>query len=333
MTQDGNPAQVILSIIIVNYRSWDCLGPCLDRLMEESQGQPWEIIVADNDSADGRLAEFSGRFPRVRFIENPDNGGFAYGCNRGAAQAAGEILLFLNPDVIAEAGSIARLIDAKCENPDIAVLSARQVDAQGRTRKVFDMFPNRLTWFRTVKFLLRTLNPHRYPDPRRPFSGLLDCDWVSGSVFMIGRADFERLGGWREDYWMYVEDCDLCLRARRHGLRVACSGDVRMLHHHGGASRQNFPISVLTRTEAIISKHLFVHLNYRGINRALNHLCVFLAVVPKLLIYSLLDVLTLRRSEMLRTRSGVLRGLVGHYAHALRNGTWRSRQVMPRTPA
>jgi len=324
---------VILSIIIVNYRSWDCLEACLDRLVEESEGQPWELIVADNDSADGRLAGFTARFPRVRFIQNPKNGGFAYGCNRGTALATGEVLLFLNPDVIAESGSIGILIETKRENPGISVFSARQVDAQGRTRKVFDMFPDKLTWFRSAKFLLRTVRPDRYPDPRRPFSGLLDCDWVSGSVLMIGRDDFNRLGGWREDYWMYVEDCDLCLRARRQGMRVACSGDVRMIHHHGGASRQNFSVSVLTRTEAIISKHLFVHLNYRGPNRGLNHLCVFLAVVPKLLMFSLLDLLTLRRSTMLRTRSAVLVGLIRHYGYALRNRTWHSRQVELRAKA
>lgn len=318
---------MILSIIIVNYRSWDCLVACLDCLVEESEGQPWEIIVVDNHSADGRLEGFIGRFPSVNFIENPWNGGFAYGCNRGAALATGKILLFLNPDVIAESGSIAKLIETKRGNSAITVLSARQVDDQGRTRKAFDIFPDKLSWFRTVKFLLRTLKPRRYPDPKRPFSGLLDCDWVSGSVLMMGREDFDRLGGWREDYWMYVEDCDLCLRARRQGMRVACSGDVRMIHHHGGASRQNFSISVLTRTEAIISKHLFVHLNYRGLNRAINHLCVLLAVVPKLIVFSLLDLLTLRRSTMLKTRSSVLLGLFRHYGYALRNRTWCSRQL------
>lgn len=316
-----------LSIIIVNYRSWDCLASCLEGLMEEGNNPDWEVIVVDNRSGDGRLQEFRARFPTVRFVENPRNGGFAYGCNRGAGLASGENLLFLNPDVIAGPDSVRELLERKHKNPDIAILSASQVDARGRPRKVFDVFPDKLTWFRTTKFLLRRLSPRRYPDPRRAFTGLLDCDWVSGSVFMIGRDDFHRLRGWREDYWMYVEDCDLCLRAARQGMRVACCGDVRVTHYHGGASRQNFSISVLTRTEAAISKHLFVHLNYRGLNRVVNHFCVFLAVVPKLLIYSLLDLLTLRRSETLRTRSGVLFGLFGHYGRVLRRKNWRSSQV------
>ncbi len=319
-----------LSIIIVNYRSWECLEKCLARLTQEASGKDWEIIVVDNHSVDGQLGAFSQQFAGVRFDEAPRNGGFGYGCNRGAALASGDELLFLNPDVIPEPGSVQRLGEIKTGQANLAILSASQVDARGRWRKVFDVFPNRLTWFRAGKFFLRLVFPRRYPDPRKEFTGVLDCDWVSGSVFMIGRDDFDRLGGWREDYWMYVEDCDFCLRARRAGLRVAVTGDVRMMHAHGGASRQTFEISVLTRTEVAISKHVFVQLNYRGVNRVVNHVCVFLAVVPKLLLLAVLDLLTLRRSKTLRTRSAVLLGLMAHYAHALRNGDWHSRQVAVR---
>ncbi len=317
-----------LSIIIVNYRSWDCLENCLDRLAEESPGGDWEVIVVDNHSDDGRLEAFARQYPEVRFDEAPSNGGFGYGCNRGARLANGNLFLFLNPDVIPEPGSIEALCALKAAEPQVAILSAGQVDGKGRWRKVFDVFPNRLTWFRTTKFILRRLFPGKYPDPRKSFAGLLDCDWVSGSVFMVGRDDFTRLGGWRPDYWMYVEDTDFCLRARRAGLRVALAGDVRMMHAHGGASRQNFQISVLTRTEAAISKHVFVQLNYSGLNRVVNHLCVFLALVPKLVLLSLVDLLTLRQVKTFRTRSGVLMGLLAHYGRVLRTGNWRSRQVV-----
>lgn len=316
-----------LSVVIVNYRSWGCLETCLASLLSEAEGQPWEIIVVDNRSDDGQLDEFRARFPSVRFSESDRNGGFAYGCNRGAALASGKTLLFLNPDVEIEPGSLRSLFEARRAHPEIAILSTCQVDARGRLRKVFDMFPDKLTWFRSTKFLLRWLRPARYPDPRRPYSGLLEVDWVSGSVLMIDREDFDRLGGWREDFWMYVEDCDLCLRARRAGMRVACSGDLRVVHYHGGASRQTQEISILTRTEAIISKHLYAHLNFRGVDRVANQLCIFLAVVPKLAVLSLLDLLTLRQVGFLKTRAGVFGGLCMHYAHALRARSWCSRQV------
>lgn len=318
---------LVLSIIIVNFRSWDCLERCLERLLEEGRDESWEIIVVDNQSADGVLDGFSRRFGHVVFHEAPRNGGFAYGCNLGAGLARGDALLFLNPDTVPEAGSVQSLLQLKEAHPDIAILSAGQVDARGQWRKVFDVFPHTLTWFRTSKFLFRLLAPKRFPNPRRAFEGLRDCDWVSGSVFMISRDTFEQLGRWREDFWMYVEDCDFCFRARQAGLRVALAGDIRMMHAHGGATRQNDAIAVLTRTEAAISKHVYVHLNHHGLDRSINHLCVFLAVVPKLVLMALLDGLTLRQVRTLRTRSGVLFGLISHYAHVVRSGDWRSRQV------
>lgn len=319
-----------LSIIIVNYRSWESLEKCLESLRDEASEQPWEVIVVDNHSNDGRLQDFAARHVSVRFIESDWNSGFAAGCNQGAAQGSAPTLLFLNPDVIAEPGSIRALLNVKLKSPDIVILSASQVDARGRLGKVFDMFPDKLTWFRSVKYLLRRLRPDRYPNPRQPFTGLLDCDWVSGSVFMISRVDFGRLGGWREDYWIYSEDRDLCLRARRTGGRVVCSGDIRLIHAHGGASRQNESISTLARTEAIISKHLFVHLNFCGLDRAVNHACVFASVVPGLVLSGLLDLLTLRRLKTLNGRSGVLLGLFRHYVQALRSGDWRSSRVAAR---
>ncbi len=319
---------MILSIIIVNYRTWDCLENCLHTLTSNVPRQSWEIIVVDNQSADGKLSEFAARFPGVHFTESRWNGGFAHGCNLGAKPARGRCLLFLNPDVIAERGSIQALLDIKHANPDVAVLTASQVDDKGRLRKVFDVFSDKLTWFPTVKFLMRILKPGRFPNPRRPFTGLLDCDWVSGSVFMIDRTDFDLLNGWRNEYWMYSEDRDFCFRARGANKRVACTGDVRLIHSHGGASRQNLSISILTRTEVIISKHLFIHLNYHDNNEALNHLCVFLAVVPRLLLCSFLDLITLRHFVVLNTRTGVLCGLFRHYFHAHRSRTWRSSQVV-----
>ena len=72
------------------------------------------------------------------------------------------------------------------------------------------MFPDLLTWYKSVKTLLRVIRPGRFPNPRREYAGLIDVDWVGGSILLVSREHFDHLGGWCEDYWMYVEDCDLC---------------------------------------------------------------------------------------------------------------------------
>ena len=169
--------------------------------------------------------------------------------------------------------------------------------------------------------------PGRYPNPRQQQTGLVYCDWVSGAIFMIDRPHFEQLGGWCEDYWLYSEDSDLCYLAQLRGWRVACTSEVTFLHHHGGASRQNRQITVITKTEAIISKHLFNHRHRKGFQRVINHCLIVLANVPELCFWALLDVLTFRRFKVLSIRTSMLRKLMVHYGKVFRSGDWRSSRI------
>lgn len=283
--------------------------------------------MADNCSGDGQLAPFAARYPDVEFIANPKNGGFAYGCNVGASAARGGRLLFLNPDVVPAAGQVGALLAVKDRMRDVAILTARQVNGRGQPQKAWDVFPDGIGYFKSVKSLLRLLWPSRYPNPRGEWCESVYCDWVSGSVLLIDRADFDALGGWCEDYWMYSEDCDLCFRAGRAGMRAACTPEVTFRHLHGGASRQNRAVTVLTKSEAIISRHLFNQRNRSGARRAFNHLFILLAAVPELMLWSALDWLTLRRFEALSIRSSMLARIVAHYRKVLRTGDWRSAQM------
>ncbi len=316
-----------LSIIIVNYRSWSFLEDCLAGLLSDPQAGDWQIIVVDNHSCDGELENFSRRFDRVSFIANSRNGGFAFGCNTGAGIASGKRLLFLNPDVMVRPGEVPALLAAADRHPDVAILTATQVNAKDQVQKAWDVFPNLLTYFKSVKSVMRKLVPAYYPDPRAGQKDLVYCDWVSGSILLIKREDFDDLGGWCEDYWMYAEDCDLCYLAHARGLRVACTPDVRFVHLHGGASRQNREITVLTKCEAIISKHVFNHRHRTGIQRALNHLFISLSAVPELMLWSVLNLLTLHRINALTIRSSMLLRILGHYLHVFHRGDWRSRQI------
>jgi GT2 family glycosyltransferase len=313
---------VKLSIIIVNYRSWDSLERCLQSLVADGRHQ---VIVVDNASGDGKLTQVASRYPMVEFHESPVNGGFAHGCNQGAGKARGELLLFMNPDVLAEPAQVEALAEFRRAHPTYAICSARQVDANGRLQKAFDVFPDLLTWFKSVKSLLRLLRPSRFPNPYRELSGPVECDWVSGSIFLIGRAEFEQLGGWCESYWMYMEDCDLCFQARSQGLKVAYTPHVSFVHLHGGASRQTPEVTVRTKTETVISKHVFIDRHSRGFRNPANHLIVAVKSLVPLAVYSLLDLLTLHLVSPLKTRSRMFLGLLGYYRGSPGSRQWRSR--------
>lgn len=316
-----------VSIVIVNFRAWQHLRAAMDALLP---GLPddWEVIVVDNESEPGPFAEFESAYPRLRMIANEANSGFGYGSNIGAATAGGDWLLFMNPDVVATVDDIRALLNEMSTHPDVAILAPRQVDTGGRAQKVFDEFPGALNQSRTLKSLARLLSPRRSPDPHAEHRELVYCDWVTGSVLLIRRSDFESLGGWSADFWMYAEDADLCRRAADRGMKVAYTPSVSVVHAHGGSSRINVAVKAMTKLEVIISKHVYVSRHIHGLRGLLAHGMIVLTRVPPIAIGALADLLTLRRVPALRVRGRMFGNLLRYYAGAIGRRTWRSERAL-----
>ena len=166
--------------------------------------------------------------------------------------------------------------------------------------------------------------PAMFPDPRADHKTITYCDWVTGSVLLIDRADFDAIGGWAEDYWMYVEDADLCRSARTLGLTVAYAPEVQVIHAHGGSSRLNVDVKSMTKLEVIISKHVYTSRHTVGPERVLTHALIVLLRLPMLMMASILDWITFRRIPALRVRSRMLVGLLQYYFGVFRTGSWMS---------
>jgi GT2 family glycosyltransferase len=319
---------VKLSIIIVNYKAWGHVESALDVIHTGFPGD-WEIIIVDNESEPVAFQEFQSRYAWVNLIAIPDNIGFGFGCRVGAAEARGDQLLFMNPDVVATVDEIRALLLEKSEHPDVAVLSPKQVGTDGQPQKVFDDFPSLHNQSKTMKALVRLIVPSRSPDPHAEHTELTYCDWVTGSFLLIDKADYDAIGGWSPDFWMYAEDADLCRRAQNAGLRVAYTPKVQVIHAHGGSSRINVQVKSMTKLEVIISKHVYTWKHTRGLERWLTHCLIASLRLPSLVIAGLLDLISLRQIPTLRVRSRMLRGLLGYYGGVLKSGTW----VSPRAQA
>jgi GT2 family glycosyltransferase len=318
-----------LTIITVNFRCWDHLRAALDGLSPATQLHEgrWEIIVVDNASGGDELEQFRKRYDTVRFLENAGNLGFASANNLGARNAAGEYLLFMNPDVVVDPTQVDALLREKKAHPEIALLTAPQFDGRGRLQKSFDQFPDLLTYFRSVRSLMRKLLPGRNPDPRRLHDEIVHCDWISGSLLMLSREDFEHLGGWSEDYWMYAEDIDLCRRAADLGLARALTPAAQFTHLHGGASRRDPAVTLITKSEVMISAHVYIQRHFTGIHRVANHVIVGLRNLGPLTVAGLVNLLTLGRLPGIRLRSRLLGILLRHYTRVIATGNWVSQRA------
>ena len=220
-----------IAAIVVAFNSEETLDECLTRL--RAAEDVVEIRVVDKESRDGSLdivQRHALADPRLRFIANPDNPGFAVACNQGAAETHAPWLAFVNPDCFVEADTLRRM-QAHALRADGGLIGADLVDEAG----VRDVAARR----RDPDFAAMLRDPSRARldvelDAAQPLQAV---DAVSGALMLMPRGLFERIGGFDAGYRLHAEDLDLCRRARAEGALVACANDVRVLHVRGVSSR------------------------------------------------------------------------------------------------
>jgi N-acetylglucosaminyl-diphospho-decaprenol L-rhamnosyltransferase len=205
-----------IGIIIVTYNSAAVIGSCLEAALASRA----EVLVVDNASADGTVAEAARRGARV--IANPSNLGFAAAVNQGFAILNCPYILLLNPDAIFNTGLEA--LREACDLPRAAGAGGLLVDSSGHPQIGFMVrkFPT------PVALILESLLLNRIW-PRNPinaayrcldldYSALQSVEQPAGAFLMIRRALWEELGGFDEQFWpLWFEDVDFCRRAADRG--------------------------------------------------------------------------------------------------------------------
>ena len=220
-----------IAAVVVSHDSEETIDDCLQRL-RNAEGVT-EIRVVDNDSCDATL-EIVQRHavadPRLRFIANPDNPGFAVACNQGAVDSASPWLAFVNPDCLVEPDTLKCLqMHAEAEAP--ALLSADLVNEDG----VRDAAARRHD--PDFAAMLRSPAAARLGVEVDAIASLQQVDAVSGALMLLPRWLFARVEGFDQGYRLHAEDLDLCRRVRDVGARVMVANDVRVVHVRGVSSR------------------------------------------------------------------------------------------------
>lgn len=226
-----------LAVVVVSHESASTLEDCLLRL-RAARGVA-EIRVIDNASLDGTLdiiQRHAAMDPRVRFIGNPDNPGFAVACNQGAGESAAPWLAFVNPDLMIETDTLSRLrLHADALAGEV-LLGVDLVDEAGHrdeaARRRDPDFKGML-----AAMLSSPSRASKLGVSANEAESLQRVDAVSGALMLMPRVLFDRLGGFDEGYRLHAEDLDLCRRARMAGATVAVANDIRVLHLRGVSSR------------------------------------------------------------------------------------------------
>ena len=270
------------AVIVVAYESGDALTRCLDSLAGE------DVIVVNNG---GGGPEIEDAARRARVIDS-DNVGFGAGCNRGARETDAEVVVFLNPDTVAQPGALEALARV-LEQPDVGVV-------QARLRLLQD--PERLNSSGNVVHVSGLAWPGGYGDPAEGLTAAREIPYASGAAFAIRREVFLELGGFSEELFLYQEDLELSWRAHLRGLRVLVVPEADVLHDYvleqPGRQKEYY----LERNRLIVLLTAFS-----------GRLLLLLA--PVLLAFELGIV-------ALAWRQGWLREKVGGWAWLVRNRAW-----------
>lgn len=239
-----------VSIIIVNWNVLELLRACLQSLFAE-RGMPfeqYEVLVVDNNSADGSAQMVRDEFPDVRLVVNAENVGFGRANNQAYRLARGQHIILLNPDTVVLHRAMDGMIDYMDAHPDIGVLGCRLLNSDGSYQRwTAGAFP---TLWRTARhaFFLDLLFPGEASSTlylNRDVKVDLDVDWVSGACMALRR---EAVGDhiFDEAFFMYGEDAELCDRMHLTGWRVVYSPSATVVHHHGKSMQQQQGAILLT---------------------------------------------------------------------------------------
>ncbi len=223
-----------IAAVVVNYESGPALARCVERLLHEAPG---ELVVVDNGSVDGSLAELRRRVPEVTVVDPGRNLGYGAAANRGAAATTASALLVCNSDLEVGPGSLGVLARALDAGPDRGVVGPLIRDPGGRRYPSARRFPA-LTDAAGHAVLGLLAPDNRFTRAYHQAhleeaSGVEEVDWLSGACLLLKRSAFEEVGGFDESYFMYAEDVDLCWRLARAGWTSAYVPGAEVIHLQG----------------------------------------------------------------------------------------------------
>lgn len=239
----------LLLVVIVNYRTPTLTIDCLRSLVDEVRSLlGTRVIVTDNASGDDSVEQIQtaietegwGDWASLMPLEH--NGGFAFGNNAAIRPALKSTnpppyFLLLNPDTIVRPGALKELVDFMNKHPNVGIAGSRLEDPDGtpqhsafRFHTVFSELDLGLRLGLVSKLLSRWIIAPPVSDET------CQTDWVAGASMIVRREVFEQVGLMDEEYFMYYEEVDFCLQAKRAGWSCWYVPHSRVVHLVGQSS-------------------------------------------------------------------------------------------------
>jgi N-acetylglucosaminyl-diphospho-decaprenol L-rhamnosyltransferase len=209
-----------VTVIIVTYNSCHCMADLAPALAHFPH-----VVFSDNASQDGSAAQARLSVPHAKVLEHKSNLGFGAANNRALAQVQTPFALLLNPDCELNAEAAAQLLEVAMQFPEAAIIA-----------------PQLLRKDRSIDVNYRWPSNHWKPKCHEPAQAPCCVGFVTGAVMLFRMAHFQGVGFFDEDFFLYYEDDDLCLRLFKAKKSIVVAPQVQWLHASRGSVRGKHPI-------------------------------------------------------------------------------------------
>ncbi|MCJ7688355.1 MAG: glycosyltransferase family 2 protein [Clostridiaceae bacterium] len=284
-----------ISIIIVNFNSFQMLKECLDSIVKHTNPKIiFEIIIIDNNSNEGNIRSFLKDYSQVKLVINTDNRGFAAANNQGIKIAKGKYILFLNNDTLFLEDSISKILAFLGKNGQNSIIGCRLLNGD-RSHQASVVDRDSLSNSFGENFFLylifkkiRALNKY-YLSSNEPDSPS-EVDIIKGAFIFCTKKIVDELSGFDERFFFYSEETDLCIRAILKGYKIYYFPQTQIIHYGGYATDKNLWFKFKNQTTAriqIFQKH------YSGLSFFLLISFHFVGIFIRIFVYFLGGIVTL----------------------------------------
>ena len=229
-----------LSVVIVNYQTFELTRNTINSIFEYSYPFSYEILVVDNASTDDSLSKLQDYFKdKVTFIASKENNGFAAGNNQALRIAKGRYVLLLNSDTIVWENTLEDIYNYMEKHTDVGASGCRVLLENGDLDKACKRsFPNVKNSFFRLFHIPTNSKDDNYNLDDLPDDEIYEIDCLTGA-FMFMRAEaLNEAGLLDETFFMYGEDIDLCYRIKKAGWKIIYYGESKITHLKGASSKK-----------------------------------------------------------------------------------------------
>lgn len=249
-----------LSIVTINYNTSEATIDCIKSIVAITTKVNYEIVVVDNASNEQDFLNLKSKLellnlPYLRLKRSNLNTGFGTGNMIGYAETnPSKYICFINSDVELIDDSFPVLKTYLDEHQDVAVVSPQSVNEHLAFVPTIDHFAS---WQREIftRKGLELVNKNRFPKRKKTYSAPIVADFIAGSFMFIRRSDFDQIGGFDPNIFLYYEETDISRRLKKLGKKTVLVPSIEYKHIHGLSTEKSVGIKLEQKLSLLYVVH------------------------------------------------------------------------------